>query len=151
MLKNINFWLIAVVLMLTGCASSTERVVESKYPDNSPQTVKYYKVNGDKRELVREEGFYQNKQKRLEGEYKNNERDGKWIYYYESGKLWSEGFFRQGKSEGLRVTYFENGSKRYEGHYKNDLRIGLWKFYDESGKLVQEIDYGKGKAGTENE
>jgi antitoxin component YwqK of YwqJK toxin-antitoxin module len=135
---------IAIIAVITGCSTKTERVVESTYPDKSPQIVKYYKTAGEQRELVKEESFYPNKQKRMEGEYKKNERDGRWIYYYESGKIWSEGFFKNGKSEGSRITYFENGNKRYEGTYKNDLRTGVWKFYTEDGKPAEEIDYGKG-------
>ncbi len=135
---------IIILLFFVSCSGKTERVVESSYPDNTPQVVKYYKQSGNHKELVKEESYYPNKQKRMEGEYKDNERDGKWIYYYESGKIWSEGFFKKGKSEGLRITYFENGKKRYEGHYKQDLRAGIWKFYTEDGKLAEEIDYGKG-------
>lgn len=151
MIKNNIVFLVTIILVFSGCVSNTERVVESKYPDSSPQVVKYYKNSGQQRELVREEGFYQNKQKRLDGEYKNNQRDGRWVYYYESGKVWSEGFFKNGKSEGQRITYFENGFKRYEGQYKNDLRIGIWRFYDETGLLVNQIDYGAGQAVTEEE
>jgi len=136
----------AALLMFPGCSSKTERVVESAYPDKSPQVVKYYKTVGEKRELVKEESFYPNNQKRMVGEYKKNERNGRWIYYYENGKVWSEGYFVNGKSEGLRITYFENGNKRYEGSYKNDLRTGIWKFYTEDGKPAEEIDYGKGTA-----
>jgi antitoxin component YwqK of YwqJK toxin-antitoxin module len=133
-----------LVLIVSSCTSGTEKIVESRFPDKSPEVVKYYKKNGEIRELVKEEAFYPNKKKRMEGEYKNNEREGRWIYYYEDGKVWSEGFFKQGKNEGKRITYFENGNKRYEGNYKEDLRAGLWKFYNEQGKLVNQIDYGKG-------
>ncbi len=134
-----------IIYILSSCKSSTEKVVESRFEDKSPEVIKYYKKTGETRELVKEEAFYQNKNKRMEGEYLNNERNGRWVYYYENGKVWSEGFFKAGKNEGLRSTYFENGNKRYEGNYKSDLRVGIWKFYSESGSLSNQINYGVGK------
>ena len=32
-------------------------------------------------------GWYENGQKRLEGTYKDGEKDGKWIYYNEDGTV----------------------------------------------------------------
>ena len=77
----------------------------------------------------------------MDGTYKNNQRDGQWIYWYENGSKWSEGFFKNGKNNGKRVTYFENGKVRYEAYYKEGIRVWRWKFFNEKGQLLQVIDY----------
>jgi len=93
--------------------------------------------------LLQERQYYQNKQIRMEGSFKEDERDGKWVYYFENGNIWSEGSFREGKSDGKRITYYENGNKRYEGEYLEGTKTGLWYFYDEQGRKVKEVDYSK--------
>jgi antitoxin component YwqK of YwqJK toxin-antitoxin module len=136
--------LLVFVFILTGCNDKTQEVIEEKFPDGSPKTVKYYLENNGKKSLVKEIDYYANKHKRLEGEYKNDQRNGKWTYFYENGKIWSEGFFVDDINDGKRTTYFENGQIRYQGSYKMGDRIGKWQFYNENGDLVKEMDYGEG-------
>ncbi|MHC1707797.1 MAG: toxin-antitoxin system YwqK family antitoxin [Bacteroidales bacterium] len=106
-----------------SCNDKTKKVIEEKYPDGSPKTVKYYLENNGRQELVKEVDFYPNKNKRLEGEYKNDQRNGKWTYYYEDGKIWSEGSFVDDLNDGERTTYYENGQIRYQGSYRMGNRI----------------------------
>jgi antitoxin component YwqK of YwqJK toxin-antitoxin module len=129
-----------MILVLASCQQE-QRVVEDTYPDNTPKRVCFYKGKGETRELLREMTYYPNKQMQMQGEYKNNLRDGKWTYWHENGKLWSEGFFKAGKSDGKRTTYYDNGKVRYVGYYKEDNRVGKWSFFDENGRLLQEVDY----------
>ena len=117
------------------------KVVDESYPDGSPKRICTYHGKGENRELIKETTFYPNKQKQMEGTYKDKKRDGQWTYWYENGKVWSEGSFVGGKSDGKRTTYFENGKVRYEGFYKEDMRVGKWRFFDEDGRLLKEADY----------
>jgi len=128
------------LVTLIGC-SHEKSVVEETYPDGSPKKVCLYTGIGENRQLIRETTYYTNRKLQMDGTYKNNQRDGQWIYWYENGSKWSEGFFRQGKNDGKRLTYFENGKVRYEAYYKDDIRVGKWKFFDKNGKLLQVIDY----------
>jgi antitoxin component YwqK of YwqJK toxin-antitoxin module len=128
------------IYSLTSCRFE-HKVVEETFPDGSPKRVCIYKGKGEDRELIKETTYYSSNQKQMEGTYKDGLRDGKWMYWYENGNVWSEGFFVKGKSDGLRINYFENGKKRQEGHYKNDARVGKWKFYDENGKVLGENKY----------
>lgn len=139
------FGFITALILLASCSDNIQKVVEESYPDGTPKTVYYYQNKGNQKELVKEVSFYPNKNKRLEGEYKANERNGKWTYYYENGNLWSEGSFVNGIDDGYRVTYYENGHKRYEGNFKMGNRIGIWKFYNENGENLKEEDYGEGE------
>ena len=42
--------------------------------------------------------------------YKNGNKDGKDYRYFESGKIQSEGFYKNGKLEGRNISYDENGN-----------------------------------------
>jgi len=132
--------LVLLSLILSACRFEN-KVVEDTYPDGSPKRICIYKGKGENRELIKETNYYPNKQMQMEGEYKNNERHGKWTYWHENGKIWSEGAFKNGKSDGKRTTYFDNGKIRYMGFYKEDIRVGKWSFYDENGRLLKEVDY----------
>jgi uncharacterized protein len=41
----------------------------------------------------------------------NNKNDGKWSYYYASGELESEGYFKDDVVEGKWTWYYPNGKK----------------------------------------
>lgn len=134
--------LISITLgcMLISC-SQKQTVVEETYNDGSPKRECVYIGQGKDRVLVKETFFYPSRQVEVTGEYKDGERHGYWIYYFENGNVWSEGFYNMGKNDGKRLTYFENGKLRYEAHYKDDERVGTWKFYDEAGNLIKDVNY----------
>jgi len=62
-------------------------------------------------------------------------------FYYDNGKLSSEGTMRDGKPDGYWKTYFPNGKLKSEGNRKDFKLDSTWKFYDETGKLATEISY----------
>lgn len=66
-------------------------------------------------------------------------------FYYENGKISSEGSMRNGKPDGYWKTYSPNGNIKSEGNRKDYLLDSLWKFYNENGKLVNETNYKEGK------
>jgi len=140
MKSTISAILVLLVFSATSCRFE-HKVIEDTYSDGSPKRVCIYKGRGENREMIRETTYYENKQMQMDGEFRDGKRNGIWVSWYMNGKKWSEGAFRNGKSEGRRVTYFENGKVRYEGEYKNDRRIGKWRFYDEMGKLLAEQDF----------
>lgn len=63
------------------------------------------------------------------------------VYYFENGKISSEGSLRNGKPDGYWKSYFSNGKMKTEGNRKNYLLEGVWKFYTEEGMLYLTIDY----------
>ena len=139
-MRKIFLFLISAVL-LASCAKEYEEVVEDTYEDGSPKTVKVFEVNGDEKDLVKEIAYYENKQKRLEGEYKDGQRNGFWQYWYENGNKWSEGYYIKGINDGKTATWHENGQQYYEGSFHNGERAGIWKFRDEKGEFIKEINY----------
>jgi len=141
---NKIIYLFVIIIIISACNKGNgKKVIEEKYSDGSPKVEKYFKDNDTTKEMVKEVRYYSNKQKQLEGEYKDNKRNGGWIYYYKNGNKWSEGSFADGHDDGKRTVYFENGQKRYEGYYNKGRQVGIWNFWDEKGKLQKVIDYDK--------
>ena len=66
-------------------------------------------------------------------------------FYYENGKISSEGSMRDGRPDGYWKTYLPDGKMKSEGNRKNYELDSLWKFYDGNGKLITEINYAGGK------
>ncbi|MDP4266946.1 MAG: toxin-antitoxin system YwqK family antitoxin, partial [Bacteroidota bacterium] len=98
--------------------------------------------------------YFETGELRGEGNYKNDRRIGKWIFYhrngkieqtgtyiegeipdgewkwfYESGKLLKSEIFKRGLLEGLLKEYTDSGNVITEGKYQDDLKEGEW-FYD---------------------
>ena len=136
-----KFLLLTLLALSMVSCRFENKVIEETYPDGTTKRECVYLGKGEGRELLRETTFYPSKQAQMAGTYKDNKRDGKWTYWHENGKVWSEGSFSRGKSDGKRTTYFENGKVRYEGFYKEDMRVGKWRFFDENGRMLQEVDY----------
>ncbi len=131
--------LIIIALLLLSCGP--KKVIESKYENGSPKVIKYYSKIDGKEQLVREVVFYENKNKKMDGEYSNNQRSGHWMAWYENGKLWSEGDYKDDKRNGPGLVYHENGKKYIESMYTNDENTGKWRFYDTNGVVVKEVDF----------
>ncbi len=66
-------------------------------------------------------------------------------FYYENGKISSEGLMRDGKPDGYWKTYHKNGKVKIEGNRRNFLLDSTWKFYDEKGRISKSIHYSEGK------
>lgn len=66
-------------------------------------------------------------------------------FYYDNGKISSEGTMQDGKPNGYWKTYSPNGAKKSEGNRKNFQLDSIWKFYNEQGQLAFEFSYKEGK------
>lgn len=66
-------------------------------------------------------------------------------FFYENGKISSEGKMRDGKPDGYWKTYHKNGKVKIEGNRRNFLLDSTWKFYDEKGRINKVINYKVGK------
>jgi antitoxin component YwqK of YwqJK toxin-antitoxin module len=67
-------------------------------------------------------------------------------YYYENGKVQQEGFFKDGKLDGVWVSYDENGNKKAVAEYTNGAKTGKWVFFNE--KAVCEVAYENSKVAS---
>lgn len=66
-------------------------------------------------------------------------------FYYDNGKISSEGPMRDGKPDGYWKTYSLNGILKSEGNRKDFQLDSVWRFYSEQGKLAFEFNYSEGK------
>lgn len=74
---------------------------------------------------------------------------GKRIEWTQNGKKFSEGFYVNGKAEGLRTYWYENGRKSAEGYYRDNLPVGVWLKWYPDGHLQEKCEYENGqKNGT---
>ena len=62
-------------------------------------------------------------------------------FFYESGNVASEGYFKNGLPEGIWKSYYENGNRKALGKKENGLSDSLWIFYDEKGRIESSFDY----------
>jgi len=136
----IRILLVTILIVITsGC--TRKEVVESTFENGNPKIVKYYHKKGGELFLDREIVYYKNKQKKIDGEYKDQQRNGLWKAWYENGTIWSEGEYKDGKRNGIGISYYENGKIYIEGMYKDDIRVGAWRFYDTTGILTKEVNF----------
>ena len=99
----------------------------------------------------------------------NGQKHGKSRKYYETGEVWEETEWRDGKQEekyqvffktgepffqckmsnnqrnGLCLTYFQNGRVELEAYYKNGLHHGEWKYYNDKGEYLYSLKYNEGE------
>ncbi len=142
MQKTLTLLLMMTIFLACG-RTTTEK---ENYDDGKLKTEKTFKTVKGEKELVKEVHYHPNGKKYIEGNYKDNKRDGYWASWYDNGQLWSEGEFKDGLSEGKRTVYHQNGKLYYEGDFIAGERKGIWKFYNETGELINEIDYSKVKS-----
>lgn len=133
--------LIITLLFAFAIGCTEKKIVESKYDNGKPKVVKYYHKDNGEMVLDREIIYYKNAKKKMEGGYKEMQRDGHWKAWYEDGTIWSEGEYKDGKRSGIGIAYHENGKKYIEGMYRDDERIGVWHFYDTAGALLNEVNF----------
>lgn len=83
---------------------------------------------------------------RARGEYRNDRQFGRWVYFYEGG---TEEYVGEFDPKGLRTgrwTYrYPNEQVRAEGHYHEDFEAGPWTFRRADGSVEQEGWFHRGK------
>jgi len=67
-------------------------------------------------------------------------------YYYDNGKIQQEGFFKDGKLDGVWVSYDERGNKTAEGEYTEGLKTGKWMFFND--KNLTEVAFADSKVSS---
>ena len=72
-----------------------------------------------------------NKRKKYEGDWKDDKRNGKGIFYWNNGGKYI-GDWKNNKREGKGIIHFTNGD-RYEGDWKNSVFDGKGIYYCKNG------------------
>lgn len=111
------------------------RVVEAG-EDGHPMTVVYY--TGNQQRWLQ---YFSTMQLRSEGTMVDGVREGRWVFYHPNGNIQCEATFIGGKEEGAYRVYRENGAPYYFGQYSGGQPVGLWEVYDQDGNLVEKTEY----------
>ena len=78
------------------------------------------------------------------GSFKNGKREGLWVSYHKNGNIGIKEIYKDGKRDGFYEMYYEYGQLLDKGNYKNRSRDGLWETYYESGQLWYTSNYKDG-------
>lgn len=105
-------------------------------PEGHPMTVVYY--TGNQQRWLQ---YYSTMQLRSEGTMVDGQREGRWVFYHPNGNTQCEATFVAGKEEGAYRVYRENGAPYYIGQYTHGVPSGLWEVYDPQGNLVEKTEY----------
>lgn len=76
---------------------------------------------------------------------RNTPYSGKYIDYFNSGKIQDAGTLLNGKLNGELVVYFNNGNKKLVAHYQDGNLEGEWNDYYSNGALLQTRRFSEGK------
>lgn len=102
-------------------------VVKNFYGNDGMTDVKYYTIKG---KLV------------SEGKMKDKDRVGEWLYYQEkSNDVLSREFYKNGKLDGKKTTYYSNGKLTEELNYENGEMLGENNYYSPDGVLLKKLKY----------
>ena len=89
--------------------------------------------------------FFQSGKVKSEGEYKNDRRIGDWVFYYENGtKEQSGSYDKRGQEMGLWTWYHDNGNSLREEEFTNGVENGKMVEYSRSGDIVSKGNYVEG-------
>ena len=116
----------------------------------------------------RQSDRYDNGQKKYQGVFRENEKHGKWDYWYSNGikereeeyvnglahgkwQYWDSRGKKCGQAAfvagtGVRVLRYENGNKEREERFKNGKKDGKWFYWFEDGKPEKELEFKGGLA-----
>ena len=89
--------------------------------------------------------YYDDGQKKEEGNYKDSEKEGLWTKWYENGQKAQEENYKNGKLDGLSTYWYENGQKEWEANWKDGNQHGLSTHWYENGQKEGESNWRDGK------
>ncbi len=86
--------------------------------------------------------YFDNGKVRFEGQFKDDFPTGEFVYYDESGAVKVRNNYSSDGSVAESVMYSDSGVVVAQGNYKNKRKDGLWRFFSEKdGSLILEENY----------
>jgi len=111
-------------------------VIQSKTYDLKGTLIANGIINTDGSKNGKWVEYYENGKVKSTGQYKNDKKDGKWIYYHKKGTIQQTGNYSNGKLTGLWSWYFENGGLLLEEYFLLGLSDGESIEFEESGDTI---------------
>jgi antitoxin component YwqK of YwqJK toxin-antitoxin module len=108
-MKNNLIWILGICFLMLSC--SKEEIIE-KYDNGEAKLVYLFKEDNGKKIKTKEIHYYDNKQKRLEGEFdKEGEKTGRWDFYFSTGSKFASADFT-GSEIGKGWEVYDNKGKQ---------------------------------------
>ncbi|MGL5796565.1 MAG: toxin-antitoxin system YwqK family antitoxin [Cetobacterium sp.] len=85
--------------------------------------------------------FYNNGKIKSIENWRDGELNGKYVLYNQNGNKTFQTYYSKGKDHGLFKLYHENGKPHIMGKFNNGKAIGVWNYYNQSGKLIGRREY----------
>lgn len=139
-MKFLNIIFCLLIFTLASCTQGLTEKVTDTFEDGSPKVIIYYPENYPDK-VLKKATFYESGQLRLIGFYKNHQKTGKWMYFYENGNKMAETHFKDNLMSGSSTRWHPNGKMHSSGFYKKGERKGKWFFYDSFGKLMNQQSF----------
>jgi antitoxin component YwqK of YwqJK toxin-antitoxin module len=89
--------------------------------------------------------YYDNGSLKAKGKKKNELKEGKWIFYFEDGKVFREIHFHNDIEEGEWKMWHANGALYLEQMKVHGESDGYWREYYEDGKIKEIGEYKSGE------
>ncbi|MFO7789088.1 MAG: toxin-antitoxin system YwqK family antitoxin [Bacteroidales bacterium] len=122
--------------------------------DDQPQdTFVHYHRNGElkARQIFNDDGssrtkmYWNNGNIAAQGKFnKKKNKEGRWVFYFETGEKESEVDYSDGKKDGDKIDYFKNGQVLMEVEYQDDVKEGEYVFYFKNGQVREKGFYHDG-------
>ena len=109
-MKKLHPLLSVLFLISVGFGQKLHESIET-YESGNIKSITYHKKTGNRIEIVKKERYYQNGQKREEGNYKDGEEHGLWIEWYKNGQKKSEKNYKDGRLINTPKRWYEDGKK----------------------------------------
>ncbi len=123
-------------------ANGEPKFKASVYDDGSLQSLAYFNKDGKLNGPYTK--WYEDGQKWVEWNYKNNNLHGLLTDWHPNGNKWREVNFVNGKKDGLATKWHKNGEKQAEGNWVNGKLHGKKTIYNCDGSIFIVEYYNKG-------
>lgn len=79
------------------------------------------------------------------GEFKNDKPQGRFFFYYESGKVRAVIDYKNNGASAKAVMFHETGEIMGQGNYVNEKKDSVWTYYDIKGLISMRESYDNGE------
>ena len=140
--------LLLLIGLIWGQSSSkpkTNEIVSERHKNGLKKLVLVFEGTGLSETLISKYGFYNNGLKHFIEMYKNNQKHGTSLYWYEDGSKKSESNYSNNKLNGISKSWFSNGSQKDSSEFKDNQLHGIRYEWYRSGKAKLIGNYINGK------
>ncbi len=137
--------ILVLILLVTSC--SRTKIVEEK--NNQGAVIKKYSVLKKHPEIKdgKYVGYYDDGKLQEISTYVDGKLNGERRLYWPNGKLMAKENYKMNRMDGDYISLYESGSNESQGKYKDNLQEGVWAFYYEqpANTLKQKLTFKEGR------